>query len=196
MRARRPNGYSITELLTVVAILGLFASTAMPSFLTLQRRAAVTAAADELRAIFRGCRMRAIASGRNCGVQFTKTNGVWMYAIVDDTNDNGIRTAEIANGTDRIIGRRKRVLETVRYASIGLPPQTIIDPDGEKLTPSSPPVRFGSSSICSFSPLGAATAGSVYLTDSRGEVWCARVFGVTAKVRLMRYAGGKTWFER
>jgi prepilin-type N-terminal cleavage/methylation domain-containing protein len=190
------SGYTIIELLTVIAIIGMFVAVATPRWLTIQRHAAVRAAAEELQSVFRGARMRAIASGRNVGVRFTQVSTDWMYALYDDRNGNGIKTAEINSGVDKMIKRPKRVLDTVRFAKIAVPTKTIIDPDGDPLKPSASPVQFGSSSICSFSPLGAATAGSVYITDSSGEIWCARVYGVSAKVRLLRYLGGKKWVEQ
>lgn len=194
------SGYTITELLTVIAIIGMFSAIALPSWINLQRHAAVRAAAEELQSVFRGARMRAIASGRNVGVRFTKSGTNWMYALYDDRNGNGIKTAEITSGVDKMIARPKRVLDTVRYASIATPTKTIIDPDGDKLNPTDSPVQFGTSAICSFSPLGAATPGSIYLTDSNGEIWCARVYGTSAKVRVLRYVGGakaaKAWVER
>lgn len=193
---RNDSGYTITELLTVIAIIGMFSAIAMPSWLNLQRHAAVRAAAEELQSVFRGARMRAIASGRNVGVRFMKSGTTWMYALYDDRNGNGIKTAEITSGVDKMIARPKRVLDTVRFASIAVPTKTIIDPDGAKLKPTDSPVQFGTSSICSFSPIGGATSGTIYLTDSRGEIWCARVYGTSAKVRLLRYIGGKTWVER
>ncbi|HEX7192565.1 MAG TPA: GspH/FimT family pseudopilin [Thermoanaerobaculia bacterium] len=197
MSTRTPHsGYTLTELLTVIAIIGMFSAIAMPSWINLRRHAAVRAAADELQSVFRGARMRAIASGRNVGVRFTQSGTTWMYALYDDRNGNGIKTAEINSGVDKMIARPKRVLDTVRYADIAVPAKTIIDPDGDKLKPTDSPVQFGSSAICSFSPLGAATSGTVYLTDSNAEVWCVRVYGVSAKVRLLRYLGGKQWVER
>ena len=197
MSTRRPSsGYTITELLIVIAIIGMFSAIAMPRWMNLQRHAAVRAAAEELQSVFRGARMRAITTGRNVGVRFTKSGNDWMYALYDDRNGNGIKTAEITSGVDKMIARPKRVLNTVRYASIATPTKTITDPDGDPLKPADSPVQFGSSSICSFSPLGASTPGTIYLTDGNGEIWCARVYGTSAKVRLLRYLGGKTWVER
>ena len=195
-RTQTNSGYTITELLTVIAIVGMFTAIAMPNWLNLHRHAAVRAAAEELQSVFRGARMRAITTGRNVGVRFTKSGTTWMYALYDDRNGNGIRTAEITSGVDKMIARPKRVLNTVRYANIATPSKTITDPDGDPLKPADSPVQFGSSSICSFSPLGASTPGTIYLTDGNGEIWCARVYGTSAKVRVLRYLGGKKWVER
>jgi prepilin-type N-terminal cleavage/methylation domain-containing protein len=195
--SRSPDsGYTITELLTVIAIIGMFSAIAMPGWLTLQRHAAVRAAAEELQSVFRGARARSIASGRNVGVRFTKSGSDWMYALYDDRNGNGIKTAEINSGVDKLIARPKRVLNVVRYANIAAPSKTITDPDGDPLKPGDSPVQFGSTAICSFSPIGGATPGTIYLTDGNGEIWCARVYGTSAKVRLLRYLGGKKWVER
>jgi hypothetical protein len=56
------------------------------------------------------------------------------------------------------------------------------------------PIRFGSSDLCSFSPLGESTPGSVYLWDGRDRMAVVRVFGRSAKVRtLFHYRGERTW---
>ena len=190
------SGYTITELLTVIAIIGMFIAIAIPSWLTLQRHAAVHAAAEELQSVFHGARMQAIASGRNVGVRFIQSGTKWTYALYDDRNGNGIKPAEIKSGVDKMIAPPRRVLNTVRFASIAAPAKTIIDPDGDKLKPGDSPVQFGPSAICSFSPLGTATPGTIYLTDSQGEIWCARVYGTSAEVRLLRYLDGNQWVER
>jgi hypothetical protein len=53
------------------------------------------------------------------------------------------------------------------------------------------PIRFNSSDICSFSPMGESTPGSVYLWDSHDGMAVLRVFGGTAKVRSLYYRRGE-----
>lgn len=190
----RERGYTLAEMLLVLAIIGMFTAIAMPSWMSLHRRSALRVAANEFTALFRGVRMRAIASGRSAGIKFTSTSAGWMYALHDDGNGDGIRNADITSGVDRRIGRPKRVLETVRFVKVGLLPKTIVDPDGDPLKPTASPVQFGTSTICSFSPLGSATPGTIYLTDSDGGAWCVRVLGASAKVRMLRWSG-KKWVQ-
>ena len=54
------------------------------------------------------------------------------------------------------------------------------------------PIRFNSSDICSFSPMGESTPGSVYLWDGARPAWpwCASSGG-TAKVRTLYYRRGE-----
>jgi hypothetical protein len=56
------------------------------------------------------------------------------------------------------------------------------------------PIRFGSSDILSFSPLGTATPGTFYLAGDFAQA-AVRVTGGSARVRLMVWRGGR-WRER
>jgi hypothetical protein len=48
-------------------------------------------------------------------------------------------------------------------------------------------VQFGRSTICSFSPLGESSSGTIYLTARGRDLWAVRVYGATAKIRILRY---------
>ena len=187
-------GFTLVELLIGMAIIGLIVAVAAPAFVTLNRHAAAHAAANEFRSIFSRCRSRAITRGMSSGVKFTRVHGVWMYALYDDGNGDGIHNADIAAGTDRMVEPPRRVLDASSLASISLPSVRIKDPDGDWLPPSRPPVQFNRSTLASFSPLGAGTPGSIYLTDRHGETYAVRVLGASARVTLLRYDwNAKRW---
>jgi len=192
--SRRSSGYSLIELLTVVAIIGLFALCAMPAFGTYRRRLAIIAASNELRAIFRQTRSRAIATGHNAGVKFI-AGREWTYAIYLDCDGDGVRNDDITRGTDRRVFGPAIVMPSFHLATIGLLKTTVKDPDGDPLKPDASPVQFGKSTICSFSPMGHGTPGTVYLVDGGGQLWGARVHGAGGRVRLLRYDGGKKKWE-
>lgn len=191
----RNRGFSLTELLTALAIIGLFASMAMPAFLNYQRQTAVRTATAEIRAIFHLARSRAIARRRNSGLQFTTNGTHWQYAICDDGNGNGIRNEDLAKGIDRCIDVPRPVVRESNFATIGVPGDRIKDPDGDPLLPTSAPVQFGTSRICSFSPLGQSTAGTIYLTNRNRDLYAVRVYGTTAKIRVLRYDRGRAKWE-
>ena len=82
-----------------------------------------------------------------------------------------------------------------RTAAIALLPDAV-HPDGDPLLPTDPALQSGRSTLCSFSPIGSGTPGTIYISDgidrlSRSpRVW-------RSKVRLLRYDGGrKKWEER
>lgn len=190
----RRDGYSLIELLIVLGIIGIMILVALPVTTKLQRRAALRAASTELRGIFQLARSRAIAHSANCGIKFFQIANVWVFALYDDGDGDGVRNDDITRGTDRMVTTPRVVLPESPAITIGVLAESIRDPDGDRLTAKSSPIVFGRSTICSFSPLGASTPGTIYITDRRSDLYAVRVYGTTAKVRMLRYdRGTKRW---
>ena len=104
--------------------------------------------------------------------------------------------ARIASGVDRRYSGPSMLMPQFNIASIALLSTTIRDPDGDALPPTASAVQFGSSTLCSFSPTGSATSGTVYITDGAGHLCAVRVYGPSGRVRLLRYdAGRRRWTQ-
>lgn len=187
---RRQAGFSIIELITVVSIIAIVLLVSIPAFASMRRQMAVRAASAELRSIFHLARSRAIARGRNCGLKFLEIDGEWKFAIYDDGDRDGVRNDDIKKGVDTLFREPRSVFPHSRIVTIGLLGIPMKDPDGDKLRIDSSPVAFNRSAICSFSPIGEATPGTIYLTDQGRNLWAVRVLGVTARVRMLRYDRG------
>lgn len=193
--SRQRRGFTLIELLIVVAIVGLMISITLPSFAKMRRRAALQAAASELRSQFRLARSRAIARNVNCGLKFLLLGGEWHFALYEDGDDDGVRNDDIKSGKDRLIARPRVVFPGSKIVAIGLLDITIKDPDGDSLSPTKSPVVFNASTICSFSPLGQSTPGTIYITDRGTDLYAVRVFGTSAKIRVLRYLRGAGRWE-
>jgi hypothetical protein len=153
----------------------------------MRRRMALRIAAGELRAVFHLARMRVISRGQNCGLKFLMMGGEWRFAVYDDGDGDGIRNDDIVKGVDRLVHPPRVVLRESGIVTIGLLAEKIKDPDGDPLPPTKTPIHFNRSTICSFSPLGESTPGSIYITDRCDGLWCVRVYGASAKIRTLRY---------
>ena len=190
------TGASLSELLIAVAVIGLMTGVTIPSFNAYRHKAAVVAAADVLRSVFREVRSAAVARGQNCGAKFVSDGARWTYSIYADTNGDGVTNADIKSGVDRRIAGPFALDSRLVPASIAVPPMKVRDPDGDWMLPTDPPVQFNRSAICSFSPIGGGTPGSIYLSDGVSTFYAARVYGASGKVRLVRYdAPTGKWVE-
>jgi len=179
------RGVSIIELLTVVAIVGLMVTISIPSLHDLSRKRELQAATAELRSIFREVRSRAVARGRNSAVKFREIGGVWHYGFIDDGDGDGVLNEDIVSGVDRLVSPYHAVFGTAGKVRIGLPGVSVRDSEsGEIVRPGASPVRFNRSTICSFSPTGSATPGSIYLTDGAHRAAAVVVYGASGKVRM------------
>jgi hypothetical protein len=49
------------------------------------------------------------------------------------------------------------------------------------------PVRIGSTNLLSFSPLGSATPGTIYVRGREGLQLAVKITGATGRTRLLRY---------
>jgi len=94
----RNKGFTLIELMIVMAIFGVLAGIMTPSFLAWRDRSRVKGDASELRAVFESAKLRAIKHNTNVVVTFPDTTS---YQAFVDTNDNGARDA----GEDIIANR-------------------------------------------------------------------------------------------
>lgn len=192
-----PSGFSLPELLTVIAIVGVMVLVALPAMGSLRRQAAMRAAIGEATSALRAARSSAIARSGHVAVKFQQFDGVWHYAFVDDGDGDGVRNDDIKSGIDRRRGAWRELLDPQSIVRIALPSYPVRDPDTGKFLPKgAAAVRFNASTLCSFGPLGGGTAGSVFFTDSHERVAIVRVTGASGRIRALVYdRGSGTWGE-
>lgn len=186
--SRPTAGFSLVELMIAVTIVGLTVTVAVPAFGTIRKKSALRGAVQEIRSVMRLGRSRAIARGMNSAIKFQKIGAVWHYALVDDMDGDGVRNDDIKKGIDRLVGPYREVLSPGSDVAIALPSFPVLDPETSKTIPkSASPVRFNTSTLCSFGPNGGGTAGSIFLTNRQHDVAMVRVAGATGRVRAILY---------
>jgi Type II transport protein GspH len=178
-----------------VAVVGIVA--AAPSVTNLQESVAIRSAAGEATTALLRARAYALTRGVHVGVKFRKSGDRYEWALYRDGNGNGVRTAEIARGVDRPLGLaiawtrgdvRPGIFTDIRVPDPGQPGSYLDRPED--------PIRFNTSDICSFSPVGESTPGSIYLSDGRNRMAVVRVLGRTAKIRVLYYRRGETGWRK
>lgn len=185
-RAHRSLGFSLLELLCIASLVIVLAGIAVPLGSQALDDAQATAAARYLAGRFYWARMEAVKRSSHTGYRFVQQGADYVFGAYVDGNRNGILSRDIASGIDRALGALDRLANHFPHASFSvLPGVTPIEP-GEVLQPGSDPIRFGRSSLVSFSPDGSGTAGTVYVGGRRSQL-AVRVLGVTGRIRVLRF---------
>jgi hypothetical protein len=157
-------------------------------------RAALHSAGARLVREIRTLRLQALAHGRSYALVFERRDQSWRYAVVRDGDGDGVRAADLLSGVDPRVEGPYAIGREIGPVDFGLPgPIPRIPPNAGLLDPSDP-IQLGASDILSLSPLGTASAGSIYMQGPRGRVLAAVIYGPTARVRLWRYEpGARSW---
>lgn len=188
-------GLTTIELLAALAIAGALTAATASGVFQLQSALSVRSAAAEVAATFFRARAWALARGVAVALKFRRDGGRYEWTLYRDGNGNGVRNSEIASGVDRSLAFsipwsradvRPGILRGTPVPDPGAP--------GRDLDRLDDPIRFNDSDICSFSPLGESTPGSIYLWDGRDRMAVVRIFGRSAKIRtLYHFRGERGW---
>jgi hypothetical protein len=162
--------------LFVSGLMTIMAAIAIPQFLAGLDRSRAWAAARYLASRMTAARAHAVLRSAHVALRFVADrSGISFQTFVDD-NQNGVRTADIAVAVDRPIDTPTRLPELFPGVDIALAPELGKDP-----------VRIGTSNLLSFTPLGTATPGTIFVRGRDGTQLAVRVLGPTGRTRVLRY---------
>jgi prepilin-type N-terminal cleavage/methylation domain-containing protein len=180
------RGFTLLEQLLVVSLMAVLVGIGLPVFRGVQDELRAQSAARYLSGRLALARMEAVNRSVRVGLFFsTRDDGV-RYAAYADGDADGVSAADIGRGIDRRLTPDERLEDLFAGVTFALP-DDVPDVDGATTGGARDPVRIGRSRILTFTPIGTATSGTLYLR-SRGAVQLAvRVLGVTGRTRVLRY---------
>lgn len=194
--ARRDAGATLTEVLVTCAIAGTMAAMAMPQVLGFQQGRRAATAARYLQGRLQLARMEALKRSAHVALAFTQVGGEYEYATYVDGNGNGVRTAEIASRVDPILSNSERLRDQFPGVTFGIVDGTPSIDNDDPLT-GTDPIKVGRSGLVSFSPLGGATPGSLYVKGPDHSQYAIRITGATGRVRVLEFdAASRQWRVR
>jgi hypothetical protein len=187
---KRVSGYSLPDVMAVLALAGLALSAAVPALAAAAANARTAAAARQMALTFQAARWRAVTTGVGHGLAFERDAAGWRWTVVADGNGNGLRTADVRSGADPAVEGPHRLEHRVRGVTLGFPPGGTfprIPPASGAIHDDGDPIRFGSVDLVSFGPLGTSSSGTVYVTDRQRTLFAVVLYGTTVRVRVWRY---------
>jgi type II secretory pathway pseudopilin PulG len=188
-------GFSVVELLFVLAIVATLAGIGIPLTTSALDDLRVGMAARYVAGRIIAARLDALQRSMAFGLRFDAGGADYTFASCVDGNGNGLRTAEIADGTDRQLAPAEYLGQRFADVRFGLA-AGIPDLDGTRESGDGDGVRIGSARILTLGPDGTATSGTLYIRGERGQ-YAVRILGATARVRIFQYhTGAKAWIAR
>jgi Tfp pilus assembly protein FimT len=184
------RAFSLVELLIVLALLLAVCLLVVPPLLGLAGALRVDLAAHELSGLLRQARSLAIRHSAYVAIRFYPQEGCVEYALFRDGDGDGVRNGDIGDGVDPQLTPRRALRHLRGAVGFGFPPGRMPRDPGDprrRLDRREDPIRFNSSELASFGPLGTATTGSLYLTDGRRHLTVVRVHNRAGRVRLLRW---------
>jgi type II secretory pathway pseudopilin PulG len=188
---RRARGFTLIDMLLVLALMTLFTLLAVPPLLRAAGQSRVRLAAGELRAALAHARLLAVRHSAHVGVKLLPGEGGRVrYGVFRDGDGDGVRTDDIASGVDPAMEPLHELTEMGRGVGLGFPPGRAPRDPGDprrRLDRLDDPIRFNNSDIASFGPLGDSTPGTLYVTDGVHHLAAVRVYGRTGRMRTLLY---------
>jgi prepilin-type N-terminal cleavage/methylation domain-containing protein len=187
------RGFSLLEMLVVVSVLSMTVAMAVPALKAWQVEGSLVGAGQAFRTEFRKARSMAVKQGVYTAIRFERGPEGDFYSVYADGNGNGVRSVDIRRGVDYRVAGPLPLTAGLPGVRVGINPGVPNIPP-ERGTLGGDPIRFGASSMLSFSPLGTASPGTFYLAGEHLQ-GAVRVTPGSARVRLM-VCRGRAWRER
>lgn len=185
----KQRAFNLIEMMTAMAIAGLILVLSMPHLQNGALGMSLRLAATEVSGVLSAARMYAQQKNVNVAVAFDVHDDQVTWTLYRDGNHNGVRRAEIQRGIDLPVGGPRNLAHFGRRIRFGFPPGKIreIGNPERLMDRSEDPIRFNQSDMASFSAIGSATPGTVYLTDGISRLSAVRVTNKSGKIVIWEY---------
>jgi prepilin-type N-terminal cleavage/methylation domain-containing protein len=157
-------GFTLIEVIFVAGLVAVLSGMAVPQLMVTVDRQRAWAATRYVAARMTLARAQAVKRSAYVALRFEQKSSDMSFGMFVDGNRNGVRTRDIAASIDTPLEAPVRLSDLFPGVSISL-----------------------AGDLMSFSPLGTASSGTVYIRGRDGSQLAVRVLGVTGRARCLRY---------
>jgi prepilin-type N-terminal cleavage/methylation domain-containing protein len=179
------RGYSLLETLVVVALLVIVSGMAVPIMSSAVDHARAAAAARYVAGKLALNRMDAVKRSTYVALRFESRDGRHQFRTYVDGNGDGLRAIDVAHNVDVPNGLSESLDYHFPGVTFGISDDVVPVSSDEQLN--GDPIRIGRSEFLSFSPLGSATSGTLYIRGRPKHQFAVRVLGVTGRITVLRF---------
>jgi len=188
------RGAALIDMIVAVALCFILAAIAVPVVGGTLDRERTIVGAQYLAGQLQRARLESLKRAQSVAVRIEVIGARTQFRLYADANGNGVLQKDIDKGTDPPLTPLQWLDDQARDISLRIN-QTVTDVSGPAvIAPGDDPLRIGSSALLTFSPLGSATSGTLYVAAYRGPQMAIRVFGATGRVRVLMFdAQARRW---
>ncbi len=180
------RGFTLLELLFAVTLVVLLMAMSVAAVARELEQYRTVGAVRYIATRLQRARMDAVTHGANAAMRFTAAGGGFRYAVYGDGNGDGVRSADIEHGVDRLLLPPERLRDRFPGVDFGtLPGLPAVDASSSP--PGADPIRLGAASMASFTPIGTSSSGSVYILGPHQTQFVIRLYGETGKTRVLLF---------
>ncbi len=180
-----PRGIALVDVLAALGISLVMAGVAIPVIGGTLEREHTLIGAQYLSAHVQRARLESLKRAAAVAVRLEVLGGRTSVQLFFDGNGNGVLQKDTDRYLDPALTTQEWLDEHARGVSLQIN-QAITDlGGGPDLATGDDPLRIGNSSLVSFSPLGSATSGTLYVAARQGPQVAIRIYGATGRVRVL-----------
>lgn len=189
-----PRGIALVDVLAAMGLSLVMAGVAVPVIGGTLDREHTLIGVQYLAAHVQRARLESLKRATAVAVRLEVLDGRTSVQLFFDGNGNGVLQKDIDRRIDPALTTAEWLDQHARGVSLQIN-QPIADAGGgADLAAGDDPLRIGNSSLVSFSPLGSATNGTLYVAARQGPQMAIRIYGATGRVRVLMFdAQARQW---
>ena len=181
------RGVAFIDIIVATSICVLMAAIAVPVIGGTLDRERTIIGARYLAGLLQRARLESLKRARPVAVRVEVIGDRTQLRLFADGNGNGVRQHDIDHGIDLPLTPMEWLDDQTRDISLRINQNVTDVSGGMTLEPGDDPLRIGNTSLLTFSPVGSATSGTLYVAAHRGPQMAIRVFGATGRVRVLMF---------
>lgn len=181
------SGAAFIDIIVATLLCFLMAAIAVPVIGGTLDRERTIIGAQYLAGQLQRARLESLRRARSVAVRVEVIDDRTQLRLFMDGNGNGVLQRDIDRGLDLPLTPLGWLDDQARDISLRIN-QDVTDVAGAAtLGPGDDALRIGNTSLLTFSPVGSATGGTLYVAAHRGPQMAVRVFGATGRVRVLMF---------
>ena len=188
------RGYTLIDTVVTACLCSVMGGIALPIIGRTLDRERTIIGTHFLAGQLQRARLESLRRARAVAVRLELVDARTSIQLFVDGDGDGVMQHDVNLGIDPPLTPMEFLDDRSRDVSLRInQPVTEAGGSGE-LSPGDDPLRIGATALLSFSPLGGATAGTLYVAARRGPQMAIRVFGGTGRVRILTFdAQARQW---